>query len=180
MAEQIKIKGSAEVPMMFVDRKIKKSLLEADIEESRRYLDENLGRLAALSTIIEGNGKPLGVTANQDVAARALDPHLLEETGRSPNRVGRISLQGLPLPVQKMAILQEKARMLQAKGQEASPAAIMTAYNGEDQAKMREKTGKDYVGWLSQALIDIALTPGNEEAKKMFGPLLEVNSRNRR
>ena len=180
MAQDIKIRGSADSPYRIVDRKIKKTLLQDDIEESRRYLDENLGRLAALSTIIEGNGKPLGVTSGQDVAARALDPHLLEETGRLPNKVGRISMQGLPLSVQKMAIIQEKARMLQAKGQEASPAAIMTAYNGEDQAKMKEKTGKDYIGWLSQALIDIALTPGNEEAKAMFGPLLEVNSRNRR
>jgi len=180
MAEQIKIRGSAEVPMRIVDRKIKKTLLQDDIEESRRYLDENLGRLAALSTIIEGNGKPLGVTANQDVAARALDSHLLEEIGRSPNRVGRISLQGLPLPTQKMAIIQEKARMLQAKGQEASPAAIMTAYNGENQEEMKRKTGKNYVEWLSQALIDIALTPGNEEAKALMAPLLEVNSRNRR
>lgn len=95
MAEQIKIRGSAEVPMRIVDRKIKKTLLQDDIEESRRYLDENLGRLAALSTIIEGNGKPLGVTANQDVAARALDSHLLEEIGRSPNRVGQDLNAGL-------------------------------------------------------------------------------------
>lgn len=180
MAEQIKIRGSADVPMRFVDRKIGKKLLQDDIAESLRYKDENLGRFAALSTILEGNAKPLGVTSGQDVAARALDPHLLEDIGRLPNKVGRISLQGLPLPVQKMAIIQEKARKLTENGQEASPAAIMTAYNGEDQAKMKAKTGKNYVEWLSQALIDIALTPGNDEVKAMFGPLLEVNSRNRR
>lgn len=180
MAEQIKIRGSADSPYRIVDRKIKKTLLQEDIEESRRYLDENLERLAALSTIIEGNGKPLGVTGGQDVAARALDPHLLEETGRSPNRVGRISMQGLPLPVQKMAIIQEKARKLSENGQDVSPAAILTAYNGEDQAKMKAKTGKNYVEWLSQALIDIALTPGNDEVKALMSPLLEVNSRNRR
>lgn len=180
MAQDVKIRGSADSPYRIVDRKIKKTLLQDDIEESKRYLDENLGRLAALSTIIEGSAKPLGVTGGQDVHVSALDPHLLEEMGRSPNRVGRIQLQGLPLATQKMAIIQEKARKLIAQGKNPTPEAIMTAYNGENQEEMKRRTGKDYVGWLSQALIDIALTPGNEEAKAMFGPLLEVNSRNRR
>ncbi len=180
MAEQIKIRGSAEAPFRIVDRKIDKKLLQDDIEESKRYKDENLGRLAALSTILEGSAKPLGITGGQDVAASALDSHLLEEIGRQPNKNGRISLSGLPLPTQKMALIQEKARMLIARGKEPTSRAIMTAFNGENQEEMKRKTGKNYVEWLSQTLIDIALTPGNEAVKEMFGPLLEVNSRDRR
>lgn len=128
-----------------------------------------------MSTIFEGNGTPLGITENQDVAVRALSPQLKASMGVGENQKGRITLTNQPLQLKKEAIIAEKTRRLAENGQEPTASKIMTLFNGEDQAKMKEKTGKNYVEWLSQTLIDIALQPGNEEVKKMMGSLLQVN-----
>lgn len=168
----IKIQGST------IDRKINKELLQADITEAKRYLDPEFALFSVLSTILEGNGKPLGITKKQDVAARAIDPELLDEAGLSRKQPARFSVSSLPLPMQKTMILQEKERLLTENNRNASTMAIFDAFNGEKDLK--KKTGKTYSEHLSGILQDIAMQPGNEEIKKMMGTLLEVNSRNRR
>lgn len=169
---KIRIKGAT------VDRDIDMALWRRDIAEMKQIEDENLARLAAISTIFEGNGLPLGITKNQDVAARRLSPAVAAQIGRKADKFGRISLDGVDKQVAKMAILQEKIGVLEDNGKEATPAAVMTKFSGEKGLKAR--SGKEYVEWLSEILQDIALTPGNEEAKKMMGSLLMPNSRDRR
>jgi hypothetical protein len=174
----IQIKGSAEIPWRIVDRNINEERWKKDIANMKQLDDENLGRLMAISTILEGNGKPLGITQGQDVAARRLSPELLQQIKKNPDPYGRISLKNVDPHIAKAAIIQEKTGRLVDNGLEATPSAIATLFNGEK--GLKEKTGKSYVEWLSSILQDIALTPGNEKAKEMLGSLLEVNSRDRR
>lgn len=169
----IKIKGD-------ISRNISQELWEKDIANMKKLEDEDLARLAAISTILEGNRLPLGITKGQDVAARRLEPALLQKIPNQPNQFGRISMDGVDPHLAKTAILQEKVGKLKDNGKPVTDRAVMTAFNGEDQAKMKEKTGNDYVGWLSSILIDIAMNPANTEARKMMGSLLMPNSRDRR
>ena len=173
----IQIKGSAESPWRIVDRNINEELWKKDIANMKQLDDENLGRLMAISTILEGSTK-LGITKGQDVAARRLSPALLQKIGRNADQNGRIPLDGLDLHLAKAASIQEKQGRLSDNGLEATPSAVATLFNGEK--GLKEKTGKSYVEWLSGILQDIALQPGNEKAREMLGSLLEVNSRDRR
>jgi hypothetical protein len=173
----IKIKGSVESPWRIVDRNINEELWKKDIANMKQLDDENLGRLMAISTILEGSTK-LGITKGQDVAARRLSPTLLQQIGRNADANGRISLKNVDPHIAKAALIQEKTGRLVDNGLEATPSAVATLFNGEK--NLKEKTGKSYVEWLSGILQDIALTPGNEKAKEMLGSLLEVNSRDRR
>lgn len=163
----VKIRGD-------ISRNINAEMWQKDIANMKQLNDEDLARLAAISTILEGNKKPLGITKGQDVASKYLEPAMLKKLGK-PDSNGRISLQNVDPHLAKTAILQDKAR-----GVETEPRKVMERFNGENQEKMKEKTGNDYVGWLSQILVDIAMRPENVEARKMMGSLLMPNSRDRR
>jgi hypothetical protein len=169
----IKIKGN-------ISRNINQEMWEKDIANMKKMEDEGLARLAAVSTILEGNRLPLGITKGQDVAARRIEPALLQKIPNKPDQFGRVSMDGVDPHLAKAAILQEKIGKLKDTGKEPTDRAVMTAFNGEDQEKLKAKTGNDYVGWLSSILIDIAMNPGNEQARKMMGSLLMPNSRDRR
>lgn len=179
-SQDVKIIGSAEVPWRPIDRKIDRKRWEKDIAAQKKLEDPLLGLFSAISTVFEGNGKPLGVTGKQDVAIRALSDELRKRYAIEESETARTGLQKFSLQDKKQAILGEKLRKLTENGLPSAPQDVFRAYNGEDQEKMREKTGKDYPGWLSQILIDIVHRPENEEARKMLGSLLDINSRDRR
>lgn len=164
----VKIQGN-------IKRNINADMWAKDLANMKKLEDEDLARLAAISTILEGNKLPLGITKGQDVAARRIEPVLLQKIGKKPDAYGRVSLENVDPHLAKAALLQDKAR-----GEPTPPRIVMERFNGENQQKLREKTGNDYVGWLSSILTDIAMNPANVEAREMMGSLLMPNSRDRR
>jgi hypothetical protein len=144
-------------------------MMQAVVERSEAYPDQDLAQLSKLIAILEGNGKPLGITKNQDVSLPRLRPELREEllaAGAKKLPYGRLSMNGVPLTMAMQAILEDKQASLRANFKPATMEAIAERWNSEKHLK--KETGKSYSEWISSIYKDITEQFGNEEARRLL------------
>lgn len=145
----------------------------ASVLRAASYLDPELAQLAKAITILEGNGKPFGITRNQDVSAVRARPELKEELLAAGSALSkdkqRLSMEGIPFDLAMQALLEDKKLLLQKKGLPSNPDAVAEAWNTEK--GLKKKTGKSYSEHLASVVSDIQEQFGNEEIRRLMAPL---------
>lgn len=155
-------------------RDIDANLLQKAKEQAQKAQEAGLPpQLAAMIiplVILEGNGKPFGVTKGQDVAAHRLPPKIRASMAGKPDNFGRLKTDGVPIPDASLALLADKHAYFTASGRDFTVADVLNRFNGDP--TLEEKTGKPYSGHVEAVLKDITENPKNSHVFELMKPFL--------